>query len=88
MIGDWVEIQGAEGNGLSGQGFRGVWLRVFPSLDSESRIAALEGDDFMIHAGPIENDAHTWWYLVSPHEDLWRDRGWVMADFLRKTEPW
>lgn len=75
-IGQLVEIQGTEGEGLR--------LRQSAGLEGEIRLVALENEVFEISDGPVEQDGYLWWFLINPYDSS--KRGWGVSNFIRSAE--
>jgi hypothetical protein len=76
MIGQLVEVQGTEGDGLR--------VREAPGVDGRILFVGLENEVFVVQGGPVEADDHTWWYLVDPYDD--DKSGWSVAAYLQPLE--
>ena len=71
-IGNYVQINGTEGQGLR--------IRAEPGLGGEFQFLAYDSEVFVIQDGPREVDGYVWWYLVAPYDET--RVGWAAADFL------
>lgn len=76
QIGQLVQIQGTEGDGLR--------LRESASLNGEIRLVALESEVFEINDGPVEQDGYIWWFLINPYDSS--KRGWGVSNYIRSAE--
>jgi hypothetical protein len=76
QIGQLVQIQGTEGDGLR--------LREAASLNSSIRMVAVESEVFEVNDGPVEQDGYLWWFLINPYDSS--KRGWGVSNYLRSAE--
>ena len=72
-ISSYVQVTGTSGEGLR--------LRAAPGLDKQVLNLGAEAEVFQVREGPTEADGYTWWYLVSPQDEV--RRGWAVADYLQ-----
>jgi len=75
-IGQWVQIEGTEGDGLR--------LRDNAGLGGTVLLVALESEVFEVRDGPQESAGYTWWFLVNPYDST--KRGWGVANYLRPSD--
>ena len=71
-IGNYVQINGTEGQGLR--------IRAEPGLGGEFQFLAYDSEVFVVQDGPREVDGYVWWYIVAPYDET--RVGWAAADFL------
>lgn len=71
-VGGYVQISGTEGSGLN--------MRSAPGLDSTVNFLALDAEVFEVRQGPKEIDGITWWFLVTPVDEV--RSGWAAANYL------
>ena len=71
-IGNYVQINGTEGQGLR--------IRAEPGLGGAFQFLAYDSEVFVVQEGPREVDGYVWWYLVAPYDET--RVGWAAADFL------
>ncbi len=76
QIGANVQIFGTEGEGLR--------LRREPSLNGEIVYLGLEGEIFLVRAGPEDRDGYIWWQLTAPLNDS--RTGWAVSNFLQPVQ--
>ncbi len=76
MVGELVEVRGTGGDGLR--------VRESPGIDGTMLFLGYENEVFVVQAGPVDRDGHTWWYLVNPYDS--EKRGWAVADYLQPLE--
>lgn len=71
-IGAFVQVSGTDGDGLR--------LRQGAGLEYEMQFLGLDGELFLIAAGPVEVDGYTWWFVVGSYDET--RQGWAAANFL------
>lgn len=77
VVGDFVEIFGTGGQGLT--------LRNEPGLSAVVDSYGLESEIFEIKGGPVIADEFIWWYVVNPYDDS--KKGWGVGEYLREVAP-
>jgi hypothetical protein len=75
-VGQWVQIEGTEGDGLR--------LRDTAGLAGTVLLVALESEVFEVREGPQQADGYTWWFLVNPYDSS--KRGWGVDNYLRPAD--
>jgi hypothetical protein len=75
-LGDLVEVRGTGGDGLR--------VRESPGISGAINFVGFENEVFVVQGGPVEQDDHTWWYLVNPYDS--DKRGWAVSDYLQPLE--
>ncbi len=76
-VGSYVQISGTEGSGLN--------IRSAPGLDATVNFLALDAEVFEVREGPNEIDGITWWFLVTPVDEV--RSGWAAANYLTVVDP-
>jgi hypothetical protein len=76
-IGDFVEVFGTGGQGLS--------IRNEPGLSSVVVSYGLDDEIYEIKGGPVDVDGFVWWYLVNPYDKA--KQGWGVGTYLREMAP-
>ena len=76
-IGGYVRVSGTGGSGLN--------LRQGPGANYARKDTALEGEVFIVSAGPTESAGVVWWKLRDPRDEE-RD-WWGAANFLEPVPP-
>ena len=75
-LGDLVEVRGTGGDGLR--------VRESPGMTGAINFVGFENEVFVVQGGPVEQDDHTWWYLVNPYDS--EKLGWAVSDYLQPLE--
>ena len=71
-VGRYVQVSGTDGAGLR--------MRAEPGLSSEINFTAMDGEAFLVIAGPKELDGYVWWHLEAPYDES--RNGWSAGAFL------
>ncbi|MGB9585902.1 MAG: SH3 domain-containing protein, partial [Anaerolineales bacterium] len=76
FIGDYVEINGTQGDGLR--------LRSKPGLDGEILFVVYEGEIFKVDDGPQDASGYRWWHLIAPYDE--NVQGWAVDSYLKTVQ--
>ena len=75
-VGRYVQVSGTDGAGLR--------MRSEPGLSSDINFTAMDGEAFLVIAGPTELDGYVWWHLEAPYDES--RNGWSAGAFLSTIE--